>query len=68
MADIVIVAILLLMIGMAVVYLRKAKKNGVKCIGCPSGAVCGHQKIAASGCSCSGNGEGKCCCHADTKE
>lgn len=40
MADFIVAAIVLIMIVAAVVYIRKAKKSGVKCIGCPSGGEC----------------------------
>ena len=33
MANIIVVGILILLIGAAVVYMVKAKKKGVKCIG-----------------------------------
>lgn len=36
MANIVVILILLAIIGGATFYIRKAKKSGVKCIGCPS--------------------------------
>ena len=40
MADIIAVLILLVLIGCAVGYIVKAKKSGVKCIGCPAGGTC----------------------------
>ena len=36
MADLLVTGILLLIIGAAAVYIWKAKKRGVKCIGCPA--------------------------------
>ena len=57
MVDFIIVAVLVIVIGTAVVYIRKAKKSGAKCIGCPSGGNCSHKE-----------GKGECCCHADTEE
>lgn len=59
MTDLIIVIILLGLIGAAVTYIVKAKKRGVKCIGCPSGSQCPHK---CSGCG-SGNKEGGCHCH-----
>ena len=41
-----VVAILVLILGGAVVYICKAKKKGVKCIGCPSSGKC------SGNCSC----------------
>ncbi len=50
--DYVIIAIILVIVGSALLYIRKAKKKGIKCIGCPDGAKCsGH----CGGCS------GNCC-------
>ena len=48
--DLLIVGIIAMILGAAALYIYKAKKKGVKCIGCPEGAKC-------SGCcaGCSGN-------------
>lgn len=35
MANVIVVIILILVLGMAVRYIVKSKKNGAKCIGCP---------------------------------
>ena len=51
MADFVVIAAIVLIVGGAVRYIRKAKKRGVKCIGCPKGCSCGKDG------GCSG------CCH-----
>lgn len=40
MANLVVGGILLLAVGAAAAYMIKAKKSGVKCIGCPSGGCC----------------------------
>lgn len=40
MADIIVIIILILLIGGAATYIIRAKKNGVKCIGCPAGGNC----------------------------
>lgn len=48
MIDVIIVTVLLAIIGAAVIYIVKAKKSGVKCIGCPDGSTCAH--------SCNGGG------------
>lgn len=60
MADMIVAGIVLIIVGAAVAYLIKAKKKGVKCIGCPSGCDC--SKTAHSGCGCGcqlGEGEKK---------
>ncbi len=38
--DIIIIAIILLIVSFAVLYIYKAKKKGNKCIGCPNGNMC----------------------------
>lgn len=50
MADLIIVAILVVVLGAAAGYVRKAKKSGQKCIGCPNS------------CCSSGNSCGSCSC------
>ncbi|MGN0330243.1 MAG: FeoB-associated Cys-rich membrane protein [Kineothrix sp.] len=58
MADLIVTGILLVTVGASVIYMVRAKKRGVKCIGCPSG------------CKCSGKGDGQSAlgCPSDTKE
>ena len=57
MANIIVVAVVLTMIGVAIAYIIKEKKKGVTCIGCPAAAECAKRQNAASGCGC----------HTDTK-
>lgn len=40
LVDILIIAIIGVVLGAVVWYLHRAKKRGVKCIGCPDGAKC----------------------------
>ena len=44
--DILILAVVAVIIGLAIRYIRKAKKSGKKCTGCPDGGCscgcCGH--------------------------
>ena len=40
MVNIIVIIILMILIGGAVTYIIKAKKSGVKCIGCPAGGSC----------------------------
>lgn len=42
--DIIIVVILALILGAALLYIRKEKKRGVKCIGCPDAEVCAKRQ------------------------
>ena len=49
MENFIIGALLLLVIGGAVLYLVRAKKAGVKCVGCPHGAECAAKKNGGCG-------------------
>ncbi len=68
MVDFMIAGILLVILGAAIIYIVKAKKSGVKCIGCPDSVSCGHGQSGAGGSgncggncvSCRGNCEGSC--------
>ncbi|MBQ8684187.1 MAG: FeoB-associated Cys-rich membrane protein [Clostridia bacterium] len=49
MDDLIIIGVLLLLVGLAVWYIVKAKRSGKKCIGCPDSDRCnGH----CTGCAC----------------
>ncbi len=69
MTNFIVVIVLLLIIGAAVMYIIKAKKRGVRCIGCPAGGKCAHKnsKNSSCGCGCGSNGESICGCHTDIK-
>lgn len=56
MTDYIVAAVVLIIVGIALLYIYKAKKSGVKCIGCPSGANCPSK----------GNG-GKCSCEKESE-
>jgi len=55
--DIVVMMVLLLMVGGAITYIVKAKKRGVKCVGCPYAESCA--KKAGGNCSEEGTTEKK---------
>lgn len=61
MGNAVVILILVVIIGSAVAYIIKAKKSGVKCIGCSAGGSCSCGDTAGSstgcGCGCSGCGQ-----------
>lgn len=40
MTDILIIAIILAIVGLAGFYIYRAKKKGQKCIGCPDSGTC----------------------------
>lgn len=52
MENIIILAVLGVLLGGAAGYIYKAKKKGVKCIGCPQGSKCSGN---CPGCSCAAN-------------
>ena len=47
--DFIIIFVLILMVGGALWYIRKEKKRGVKCIGCPAAGTCASRN--KGGCS-----------------
>lgn len=57
MADFLIIVILLVIVGGAVAYIVKQKKQGVKCIGCPSAVTCSHKCEACGGRCTESDGE-----------
>lgn len=52
MTDLIVVGIILIIIGAAVAYIVKAKKRGVKCIGCPAGGNCPGKNAGGCGYGC----------------
>ena len=52
MENVIIIAVLLLVLGGAVAYIVRAKKSGVKCIGCPAGGCCSGKCGEQAGCGC----------------
>ena len=55
MTDILIIAVLAAILGGAGWYVYRAKKQGVKCIGCPDAKTCAGNCSGCSGCAgCSG--------------
>ncbi|MBQ9091991.1 MAG: FeoB-associated Cys-rich membrane protein [Anaerotignum sp.] len=47
MTDIIVGLIVVIIVGAALLYIRKEKKKGVVCIGCPHAGVC-----AKKNCGC----------------
>lgn len=43
MADWMVIAVVVLIVGLAAVYIIKEKRRGVKCIGCPMAGKCPHK-------------------------
>ena len=48
--DIILIIVIGLIVGSAVGYIIKAKKNGQKCIGCPDSKTCGGNCGHCGGC------------------
>lgn len=46
MANIIVLAVIVIAVGLAIRYIVKAKRSGKKCIGCPDSGSC------SSGCGC----------------
>jgi len=53
MNDIILGAVLLLIVGGALAYIIRAKRKGVKCIGCPAAKSCAAERDSACGGNCS---------------
>ncbi len=49
MENIIISVIIIAIVGLAALYIIRAKKKGQKCIGCPDSKTCPHAKNG--GCS-----------------
>ena len=49
MANIIVILILALILGAALLYIRKEKKKGAVCIGCPHAAACAKAKKGGCG-------------------
>ncbi len=50
MENYIVIAILVVIIGCAIAYVIKAKKKGIKCVGCPNAEKCSMaQKQKCSG-------------------
>ncbi len=55
MENVIVIAVVLIILGLAGFYVYKAKKSGKKCIGCPSGGKCSKEVQSSCGggcCSC----------------
>lgn len=48
MESIILAAVILLIVGLAAAYVRREKKRGVTCIGCPHAQTCA--KARSGGC------------------
>lgn len=62
MADLIIGGTIVVIVAFAIRYIYKAKKSGVKCIGCPDGATCSSKSREDNACGCC-----SCGCHSDAE-
>lgn len=64
MTDIILIAIVALIVGLAIGYIAKEKKKGTACVGCPMAGECAKRreaaKAAAGDNSCKGSCSGSC--------
>lgn len=70
MIDFVVGGIVVAAVGLALAYIIKSRKNGVKCIGCPEGrncCSCGHTGESASVCGSDNGSCTDCGCHTNEK-
>lgn len=55
MIDYIVTVVILFIISISISYIMKAKKKGVKCIGCPAQGKCASKNTNCSGCkNCNG--------------
>ena len=43
--EVIAVVFIILIIGGSILYIIRAKRNGVKCIGCPDAKTCSNKKL-----------------------
>ena len=63
MENLIVILVVLAIVGLAIFYVVRSKKKGVKCIGCPEGVHCG--KAGCEDCSGCAVGSGRGCCTKD---
>lgn len=50
MDNLIVIGVVALVIGLAVWYIRKEKRRGVQCVGCPESKTCSGQCGSCNGC------------------
>lgn len=48
MADLIVILVILAIVGIAISYIVKEKKRGVKCIGCPQAGACAKKQCGGA--------------------
>ena len=56
MDNFVVIAIIVVILALVILYIIKAKKSGIKCIGCPDAKTCHSRVVGCSGCCSNCNG------------
>lgn len=51
--DWIVIAVIAVIVGLVVFYIRRSRKNGIKCIGCPDAKTCSGNCAGCPG-HCSG--------------
>lgn len=54
--DIAVIAIIALILGLVIFFIRRQKKKGIHCIGCPDSKTCSGNCAGCSG-HCGGCGQ-----------
>lgn len=71
MINVIVSAIIVVIVGAALAYIVKSKKNGIKCVGCPDAKYCSaesHGSEGVSSCGCGGTSCAGCSgCHTAVK-
>ncbi len=62
LTNLILVVVLVVIVGLAALYIYKSKKAGAVCIGCPYAKQCG-KKSSSCGCGNNNKGGGGGCCH-----
>lgn len=57
MSNLIVIALIAAIVGASALYIYKAKKRGVKCVGCPDSGSCASKSCGGNCAGCSG----KCC-------
>ncbi len=52
MTDLIVGLIVVIIVGAALLYIRKEKKCGAVCIGCPHAGTCSKHHDEGHGCGC----------------
>ncbi len=55
MTDLIVIAAVAIITALAAIYIIRAKKRGIKCIGCPESANCSAKTCCGNCASCSMN-------------